>query len=219
VDEEPAPDEALSEEESPVDGSPPDGIPGVVLAAIKDRMHARRLTPADDPAHLEASLGTPDDDVHVVDDGPEHCTIGRPVGHAPDGCVYVLVGRITRYGYEQLRDGDVEPAHAFSDARDISLCAVYEIDGHVENIALVRHFRRPDDVPADYLPPAPFLEFSDDEFPTEEDLPADGDSPTTGPARAGLWRRAFATATGAARRAGMGRQGKGFPPYESDEPG
>ncbi|HXQ75915.1 MAG TPA: hypothetical protein VN791_05410 [Acidimicrobiales bacterium] len=146
----------------------PEEIPRVVLAAIKDRMHARRLSPPDDPGHLQVSLGTADDDVHVVDDGTEHCTIGRPVGYAPDGCVYVLVGRISRYGYELLRDGDVEPARAFDEARDMTLCGVYEVDGIVENIALIRRFRHVDDVPADYLPPAPFLEFSEENVPTDE---------------------------------------------------
>lgn len=150
------------------DDDTPEGIPAVVLAAIKDRMHARRLSVPDDPGHLEASLGTADDDVHVVDDGPEHCTIGRSVGYSPDGCVYVLVGRISLYGYEQMRDGDVEPAHAFDDARDMTLCGVYEVDGMVENIALIRRFRHVDDVPAEYLPPGPFLEFSEENAPDDE---------------------------------------------------
>jgi len=156
------------------DGDGPDdedveGIPGVVLAAIKDRMHARRLSPPDDPGHVEASLGSADDDVHVVDDGPEYCVIGRSVGYSPDGCIYVLVGRISREVYEQLRDGDVEPARAFDDARDMTLSGVYEVDGMVENIALIRRFGPVDDVPAEYLPPGPFLEFSEENAPTDED--------------------------------------------------
>jgi len=152
----------------PDDKDSPEGIPVVVMAAIKDRMHARHLSPPDDPGHLEVSVGTADDDVHVVDDGLEHCTIGRAVGYSPDGCVYVLVGRISRYGYEQLRDDDLEPAHAFDEARDLTLCGVYEVDGSVENIALIRRFRHADDVPADYLPPGPFLEFSEENAPTDE---------------------------------------------------
>ena len=138
-------------------------------------MHARRLSSVDDNGHVQESLGTADDDVHVVDDGPDHCMIGRPVGRAPDGCVYVLVARISLYNYEQLRDGDVEMAQAFADGRDISFCAVYEVDGIVENIALVRRFRHGDDVPAEYLPPSPFLEFADEDSPADEF--ADEDSP------------------------------------------
>ncbi len=155
----PAPDDM------PPDDEGPEEIPVVVMGAMKDRMHARRLSPPDDPDHVEVSLGGPDDDIHVVDDGPDHCMIGRPVGYTPDGCVYVLVGRLSRFGYEQLRDGDTAVADAFSEAGDISLCAVFAVEGTVQNIALVRHFRRSDDIPAEYLPPGPFLEFSDDEFP------------------------------------------------------
>jgi len=170
--------DGVDDEPSP-DADPDDEIPSVVLAAVKDRMHARRFSAPDDPSHVRASLGTADDDLHVVDDGPDHCTIGRPVGHAPDGCVYVLVARVHRYRYEQLRDGDSEPAEAFSDARDVCLCAVYEVDGTVQNIALVRRFRRAEDVPDEYLPPSPFLEFTDDDPPddvesTEGTDPADG---------------------------------------------
>ncbi len=198
-------------ENPPVDESPTDEIPRVVLAAIKDRMHARRLSSPEDPGHLQETLGTADDAVHVVDDGPEQCTIGRSVGRAPDGCVYVLVARISLYAYEQLRDGDIEPADAFSDSRDISLCAVYEVDEMVENIALVRHFPHAGDVPVEYLPSSPFLEFCDDDSPTDEDFPADENSLTDEPARAGRLRRAFDQATGAARRARTRRQGTGFP--------
>jgi hypothetical protein len=162
---------APNEDPGPPDGDEdaPEEIPRLVLAAIKDRMHARRMSPPDDPGHLEVSLGTAEDDIHLVDDGPEHCMIGRAVGYAPDGCVYVLVGRIARYRYEQLADGDVQPAQAFDEARDMTLCGVYEVDGMVENIAPIRRFRRVDDVPADYLPPAPFLEFSEENSPTDED--------------------------------------------------
>jgi hypothetical protein len=177
VDDDPVADDDLPPEDAD-DQAPAEEIPLVVLAAMKDRMHARRLSSIDDNGHVQESLGTADDDVHVVDDGPDHCMIGRPVGRAPDGCVYVLVARISLYNYEQLRDGDVEMAEAFADGRDISFCAVYEVDGIVENIALVRRFRRGHDVPAEYLPPSPFLEFADEDSPTDEfadeDPPIDG---------------------------------------------
>jgi hypothetical protein len=168
VDGDPDVDDGLPHEEPVDDEVPAEEIPLVVMAAMRDRMHSRRLSSADDNGHVQESLGSADDDVHVVDDGPEHCMIGRPVGSAPDGSVYVLVARITRYGYEQLRDGDVEMARAFSDGRDLSLCAVYEVDGTVENIALVRRYRHGDDVPAEYLPPSPFLEFADEDSPTDD---------------------------------------------------
>jgi len=250
MDDETAEDEALPDGDPAVDEPLAEEIPLVVMAAIRDRMHARRLSSDDDPGHVQESLGTADDDVHVVDDGPEHCMIGRPVGHAPDGCVYVLVARISRYDYEQLRDGDVEMTQAFSAGRDISFCAVYEVDGTVENIALVRRFRHGDDVPAEYLPPSAFLEFADEDSPDDDtaadgipsdETPADDTGPDdTGPDATGpdaaspvnehllidedsltdqpvrgrsLLGRAFDKATGAARRAGTGRGGGGFPPF------
>jgi hypothetical protein len=224
VDEDPVADDGLPLEDGADDESPAEEIPLVVLAAMRDRMHARRLSSVDDSGHVRESLGTADDDVHVVDDGADHCMIGRPVGHAPDGCVYVLVARISRDRYEQLREGEVEMAEAFADGRDISFCAVYEVEGLVENIALVRRFRQGDDVPAEYLPPSPFLEFADEDSPTDEfaaeDPPidesvADGpeadsatgdhflideDALVDAPAPGGLMRRAFVSVTGAARR-------------------
>jgi hypothetical protein len=218
-------DDGAPSDGTPVEELPLEGIPPVVLAAIRDRMHSRRLTSVEDPGHLEVRLGATDAAVYVIDDGVERCMIGRPVGRTPDGCVYVLVAGISIFGYEQLRDGDVRLSDAFSESRDISLSAVFEVDGAVENIALVRRFRRAADVPVRYLPPSPFIEFSEEDAPTDEDSEdvgnsdesgdsrVDGDSPTGEPAGPGLLRRAFAKATGAARRAGVGRPGSGFPPY------
>ena len=167
----------------------PDAIPGAVLAAMKDRMHAHRLSPVDDPGHLHESLGEGDASLHIVDDGSEICMIGRPVGRTPDGCVFVLVARISIHGYEQLRDGDIEVAEIYAGASDISFCAVYETDGMVENIALVRHYSRADDIPLAYRPPNPFLEFSDEDYLDDE------------PSRSRLFHGAFLKATNGARRA------------------
>jgi hypothetical protein len=221
-------DDELAPDGAPVDELLPEGIPPVVLAAIRDRMHSRRLTAVEEPGHLEERLGAADDAVYVIDDGVERCMIGRPVGLTPDGCVYVLVAGISIFGYEQLRDGDVPLSGAFSESRDISLSAVFEVDGAVENIALVRRFRRAADVPVRYLPPSPFIEFSEEDAPTDSEDDGnsdDGDSDESGHSRVeggsptgeragpGLLRRAFGKATGAARRAGVGRPGSGFPPY------
>jgi hypothetical protein len=133
----------------------------VELAAIKDRMHARRLSDADDPGHVDVVVGDGDEAVRVIDDGPEHCMIGRTVGGGSEGTFYVLVGRISYYGYEQLRDGETEAVDAFADGRDLSLCAVFAPGAVVQNIALVRHFRRADKIPAEYRPGSPFLQFAD----------------------------------------------------------
>ncbi len=149
-------------------GGPPGSVAAVVLVALKDRMHTRRPSGPDDPGYIQVTLGEGDAAVHVIDDGADYCMIGRPVGRTPDGSVYVLVARISVYGYEQLRDGDMAMADVWSDSSDISLVAVYEVDGVVENIALVRPFRHADDIPAAYRPPNPFLEFSDEDFPSDD---------------------------------------------------
>jgi hypothetical protein len=177
-------DDDVTEDEGWVPGA----IPVAVLAAMKDRMHARRFSPVDDPGHLHETLGDGDAVLYIVDDGPETCMIGRPVGRTPDGCVFVLVGRISIFGYEQLRDGAMEVAEIYAGASDVSLCAVYETDGMVENIALVRHYSRADDVPLAYRPPHPFLEFSDQDYPDEE------------PTRSRLFHGAFLRVTDVARR-------------------
>jgi hypothetical protein len=177
-------DDDMTEE----DGGRPDAIAVAVLAAMKDRMHVRRFSSVGDPGHLHETLGHGDAALHIVDDGPEICMIGRPVGRTLDGCVFVLVVRISRYGYEQLRDGDIEVADIYVGAADISLCAVYESDGMVGNIALVRHYSRADDIPLAYRPPHPFLEFSDEDYPDDE------------PNRSRLWHDAFLKVTDGARR-------------------
>jgi hypothetical protein len=145
------------------DGDLPAGsIPSVVLAALRDRMHTRRLSAPEDPGYIQVSLGE------------------EPAA--------VLVARISAYGYEQLRDGDMAVTDIWSDSSDTSLMAVYEVDGFVENIALVRHFRHPDDIPAAYRPPSPFIEFSDMDFPDDEVV------------RSRFFHEAFTKATDVVRR-------------------
>jgi hypothetical protein len=72
------------------------------------------------------------------------------------------VGRISLDTYADVLAGDVALADVFSESRDISLCGVFEEDEAASNVFLVQHYRRPRDVPADYLPSSPFLEFTDD---------------------------------------------------------
>jgi hypothetical protein len=40
------------------------------------------------------------------------------------------------------------------------LCGVFE-DERASNVILVQHYKRADSIPNEYLPPAPFLDFSD----------------------------------------------------------
>jgi hypothetical protein len=69
--------------------------------------------------------------------------------------------------YEDLKNGAARIAEAFSPAHDISLCGVYEDEERISDVILVQHYRHARDVPTEYLPPSPFIEFT-------EDLPAEG---------------------------------------------
>jgi len=139
-----------------------DEIPLAPLWAMKTRMHSHIRPEPGEVGRIRRRLGPDDDVIYIIDDGPDHCMVGRRVGHAADGCTYCLVARISLDRSEQLVEGDVDPTQAFSDARDISLCGVFEDEQSVSNVFLVRHYKRPGDVPDEYLPPSSFLEFTDD---------------------------------------------------------
>jgi hypothetical protein len=146
---------------TPLETNEPEGaIPSTALWAMKDRMHSHRLLEVAEPGSVNCCLGTGDWAIYVIDDGRDHCMISRLVGRSPDGCVYCLAARISIYRYEQLRDGEVALAEAFSDAHDICLCGVFE-DELASNVILVEHYKHADSIPDEYLPPAPFLDFSD----------------------------------------------------------
>lgn len=150
-----------------------DEIPAALLWAMRTRMHSRRhLEPGED-GHILRCLGTGDDALYVIDDGIDHCMVGRLVGHASDGCTYCLVARISLGQYADLEEGDLAGADVFSDARDISLCGVFAAEQAASNVILVQHYTHPGDVPVDYLPPSPFIEFTDD---SESDADTDVDS-------------------------------------------
>jgi hypothetical protein len=139
-----------------------DAIPPAPLWPMRTRMHSnRRLEPGEE-GRIRRKVGEEDDAVFVIDDGLDHCMIGRRVGKAPDGCVYCLVARISLETFADAVAGGLEVTEMFSDARDISLCGVIEEDEAVANVFLVQHYRRVRDVPLDYLPPSPFIEFTDD---------------------------------------------------------
>jgi hypothetical protein len=157
------PDDAL-----PVEGPDPgiegeDDIPGAPLWAMTTRMHTNRRKEPGEEGRIRRRLGDDlDDAVYVIDDGADHCMVGRRVGRAPDGCVYCLVARISLDSFVDVEAGDVDRDELYSDARDISLCGVFEGQHASSNVLLVQHYRRVRDVPAEYLPPSPFIEFTDD---------------------------------------------------------
>ena len=155
-------------ESTPLEEEEPEGtIPPAPLWAMKDRRHYFGLAGHGDVERIRTAVGQGDGAVYFIDDGHGHCMVGRRVGAPPDGSIYCLVARVSLERYLQIQNGEVSTSEAFSDAHDISLCGVFEDESMVSEVILVEHYRHPDDVPAEYLPPSPFIEFTDD-------LPADG---------------------------------------------
>jgi hypothetical protein len=147
---------------TPLDEDEPEGtIPPAPLWAMKDRRHFFGTLGHGDAVRIRRALGIGDEAVHFIDDGRTHCMVGRRVGRAPDGCVYCLVGRIKLDRYEDLDTGQAPLSQAFSDAHDIALLGVFEDDSMSSEVFLVKHFGHAGDVPDEYLPPNPFIDFAD----------------------------------------------------------
>ena len=75
-----------------------------------------------------------------------------------------LVARIPIATYDELVGG-VSPDSAFADGRSFSLCAVFEAQDGVSNVAVTERYDAVDEVPDEYLPPNPPLWFT--ELPEE----------------------------------------------------
>ena len=154
-------DTALS---TPLDADTPNGetIPLAVLWAMKARKHHHRPLDPEEPGYVHSVLGDADSALYFVDDGDEHCMMGRLVGQSFDGLEYCLVARIPTHIYEDLRNGDTPVTQAFSDARDICLCSVFK-DERTSDVSIVQHYGHVADIPLEYLPPSPSIEFTDSE--------------------------------------------------------
>jgi hypothetical protein len=143
---------------------PDDQIPPPALWAMKYRRHLRFGRRENDFFRAVHSEST--DPVYVLDDGASHRMIGREVGVDDLGLMYYLIGRITLDAYEQFVSDGADVAGIFSGEGDLSLCSVYEAPDEVSNVLLVEDYGGIDEVPADYLPQNPLIQFSDD--PGEE---------------------------------------------------
>jgi hypothetical protein len=146
---------------TPLDSHESDkSIPPVVLWAMK---YMRRglfsTTSGSDVIRWKSG----DEDEHqatfVVDDGYDHCMVARFVGCSPDGCIYCLVTRVKRLDFEEVRQGVTDASALISLGRSFSLCGV--IEGSTSNVVRVAGYRRYRDVPSEYLPPSPFIQFPD----------------------------------------------------------
>ncbi len=137
-----------------------DSIPSVVLWAMKYLRHGWFSTSSDsDPIRWKSGEDDEHAAVYVIDDGYDHCMVGRFVGASPDGCTYCLVTRTKRLDFEDARHGEGEPSTLFSLGKHFSLCCIAE--GSISNVVRVASYRRFGDVPVDYLPPSTFIQFAE----------------------------------------------------------
>jgi hypothetical protein len=92
--------------------------------------------------------------------------IGRRVGATLDGCVYSLIARVPKATYESLAEGSIDGRQAFLSAAEAGLSGTVDDPG-VSNIFDVDYYQHPEEIPEEYLPPAPFIEFAKD-LPTSD---------------------------------------------------
>jgi hypothetical protein len=154
------------EDATPLEEDEPEGIiPPSPLWAMKERRHEQWFH-LGHPERIRACVGAGDEAVYVIDDGSRHCMIGRRVGATLDGCVYSLVARVDKGTYESLASGAINGRSAFLAAHEAGLSGTVEEPG-VSNIFDVDYYQRPDEIPEEYLPPSPFIEFARD-LPTAD---------------------------------------------------
>ena len=136
-------------------------IPAGPLWAMKYLRHGQHgpLTGHDAPEELRLAVSSGDETVYVIDDGASHCMVARRVGSAPDGCLYCLVARVKIDDVQDVRDGWAPLSGLFSLGRELTLCGV--VEGSVSNVVRVASYRKYRDVPDEYLPPSPIIEFLD----------------------------------------------------------
>jgi hypothetical protein len=146
---------------TPLEEDEPEGtVPPSPLWAMKDRRHEQWVM-FGHTDRIRQRLGDGPAAVYVIDDGKHHCMIGRRVGATLDGVVYSLVGRVDHATYQSLASGALSGAGAFAASHETGLVATAEGMG-VSNVFDVEHYQHPDEIPDEYLPPEPFLQFARD---------------------------------------------------------
>lgn len=144
---------------TPLDDGEGGDIPEAVLWAMKYHRHLH--LGSREGEELRATLGGGDATVYVIDDGPNRCMVGRVVGTGADGCTYCLVAGIDLGTYWRFARGDDQVTGIFADARHHVLCAVYVDVPGVSNVVEAARYRHADDVPLEYLPGSPPVDFAD----------------------------------------------------------
>jgi hypothetical protein len=150
------------ERATPLDEDEPERVvPARTLWAMKDRRHEQWSHAFGHADRIRARIGHDDAAVFAIDDGSHHVMLGRPVGVAPDGCVYSLVTRVAVATYHSLVAGAIDARIAFERGTDAGLSGAVEADG-VANVFDVDYYGDGESIPERYLPPAPFIEFGED---------------------------------------------------------
>jgi hypothetical protein len=150
---------------SPLEEDTQGEIPPAALWAMKYRRHFHFGSRSD--TVFRTVLGDESDPVYILDDGAKHHMVGRQVGVDQEGLKYFLIGRITMGVYEHFAIDGADIAGIFDEADDLCLCSVYEATEGPSNVLLVRSYEGIDQVPGDYVPPNPLIQFAD-HLPGEE---------------------------------------------------
>ncbi len=151
---------AAPAETTPLGDEPEGTVPATPLWALKERRHGTAHL-FGHPARLRAVAGTGDAAVYAVEDGADHCMIGRVVGSEPGGCTYSLVARVDRSTWDALAAGRIDGRAAFAASTDAGLSGTVEGGGAgLGNVFDVDWYPSPADIPAEYLPPSPAVAFT-----------------------------------------------------------
>jgi hypothetical protein len=154
------------DESTPLEDDEPEGtVPPCPLWAMKDHRHVQwHLLPSHERhQRVRDCVGAGDDAVYVIDDGAHHVMLGHRVGEKAGECEYCLVARVPHQRYEDLRQHSVAPGAAFDGAEEIALCGVARDEGVLSsNVFDVSRYADAADVPAEYRPGSPFLQFTED---------------------------------------------------------
>lgn len=141
------------------DGEAAHIIPKLLLWGMKD--HCRTRFGHHGDALTEHRYGTGDSALYILDGGAKLVTIGRVVGSSPDGATYCLIGELDREHASTLDAGGRSPKDVLGFGKNYVLCAVYDGGPGASNIADVQRFSTLNEIPPSYLPPHPFIRFTD----------------------------------------------------------
>ena len=150
---------------TPLDDEPEGIVPPNLLWAMKERRHGG-IHLFGHPHRMRVGAGKGDGAVYAIDDGAHHAMIGRRVGATPDGCDYCLVARVDRATWDTVSNGTIDGRQAFLISTEAGISGVVAGDG-VANVFDADWFESPADIPPEYLPPSPFIDFPDD-LPTAD---------------------------------------------------